>query len=65
MLASCAIPYVFEAVELKCKNYKGETVSYHPTGLKFIDGSVKADLPMQRLAELFNVNAFIVSQTNP
>lgn len=64
-LASCAIPYVFEPVELKCKNYKGEVVPYHPSGLKFIDGSVKADLPMQKLAELFNVNAFIVSQTNP
>jgi TAG lipase / steryl ester hydrolase / phospholipase A2 / LPA acyltransferase len=65
VLASCAIPYVFQPVELKCKNYRGETVAYHPSGLKFIDGSVKADLPMQRLAELFNVNAFIVSQTNP
>ena len=65
VLASCAIPYVFQSVELKCKNYKGETVLYHLSGLKFIDGSVKADLPMQRLAELFNVNAFIVSQTNP
>lgn len=65
VLASCAIPFVFEAVELKCKNHKGETVLYHPSGLKFIDGSIKADLPMQRLSELFNVNAFIVSQTNP
>ena len=65
VLASCAIPYVFQPVELKCKNYKGETVLYHLSGLKFIDGSVKADLPMHRLAELFNVNAFIVSQTNP
>ena len=64
-LASCAIPYVFEPVELKCKNCKGEVVPYHLSGLKFIDGSVKADLPMQKLAELFNVNAFIVSQTNP
>ena len=64
-LASCAIPYVFEPVELKCRNYKGDILPFHPAGLKFIDGSVKADLPMQRLAELFNVNAFIVSQTNP
>jgi len=63
-LASSAIPYVFEPVELKCKNHKGEIVPYHPPGLKFIDGSIKADLPMQRLSEQFNVNAFIVSQTN-
>jgi predicted acylesterase/phospholipase RssA len=34
-------------------------------GNKFIDGSISADLPMQRVSELFNVNSFIVSQTNP
>ena len=31
----------------------------------FVDGSVASDLPMQRIAELFNVNTFIVSQVNP
>lgn len=31
----------------------------------WIDGSVDNDLPMTRLAELFNVNHFIVSQVNP
>ncbi|CAG9319591.1 unnamed protein product [Blepharisma stoltei] len=64
-LASCAIPYIFEAVELKCKDHKGNIVPFRSSGMKFIDGSIKADLPMLRLAELFNVNAFIVSQTNP
>lgn len=34
-------------------------------GSKFIDGSISQDLPMQRVSELFNVNSFIVSQTNP
>lgn len=29
------------------------------------DGSMDSDLPMSQLAELFNVNHFIVSQTNP
>lgn len=62
--ASCAIPFVFQPVELKCKNHLGHIVPYHPPGLKFVDGSIKADLPMMRLAEQFNVNAFIVSQTN-
>ena len=33
--------------------------------MKFEDGSVSSDLPMQRLTELFNVNTFIVSQVNP
>lgn len=30
-----------------------------------MDGSLSTDLPTQRLSELFNVNNFIVSQTNP
>ena len=30
-----------------------------------ISGSIQSDLPGQRLAELFNVNHFIVSQVNP
>ena len=34
-------------------------------GSKFIDGSIASDLPMKRISELFNVNSFIVSQTNP
>ena len=32
---------------------------------KFLDGSLGADLPMQKLSVFFNVNCFIVSQTNP
>jgi predicted acylesterase/phospholipase RssA len=34
-------------------------------GEVWIDGSVENDLPTQRLAELFNVNHFIVCQVNP
>jgi TAG lipase/steryl ester hydrolase/phospholipase A2/LPA acyltransferase len=30
-----------------------------------VDGSLKSDLPTRRLAELYNVNHHIVSQTNP
>ena len=59
------MPFIFEAVELMAKDYKGRIVPYHPAGLKFVDGTIAADLPMKRLAEQFNVNAFIVSQTNP
>jgi TAG lipase / steryl ester hydrolase / phospholipase A2 / LPA acyltransferase len=29
------------------------------------DGSLENDLPFRQLAEMFNVNHFIVSQTNP
>ena len=64
--ASWAIPNVFAPVELLSKNDKGEVVPYTATkNHKFIDGSVKADLPMQRLSEIFNVNTFFVSQVNP
>jgi len=29
--------------------------------MRFVDGSIGADLPMKNLSELFNVNCFIVS----
>ena len=33
--------------------------------MHFIDGSVGSDVPLTRVAELFNVNTFLVSQVNP
>ncbi len=63
-LASCSIPGVFPAVSLLAKSYGGETVGYMPSH-KWQDGSLRADLPMLRLARLHNVNHYIVSQTNP
>lgn len=63
--ASCALPFVFEPVELMAKDKEGKIVSFHPPGQKWTDGSVSADVPMTRIAELFNVNHFIVSQVNP
>ena len=67
VLASCAIPGMYEKVELFIKTDDGRCVPYHPasTRILYIDGSVGGDLPMQRIAELFNVNTFIVSQVNP
>jgi predicted acylesterase/phospholipase RssA len=59
--ASCALPLLYESVELQAK-VNGKICPYHPSGLKFSDGSVGSDLPMRRLAELFNINQFIVSQ---
>jgi len=32
---------------------------------QFLDGSIGHDLPMNKLSIFFNVNNFIVSQTNP
>ena len=40
-------------------------VPWNPSPQRWIDGSVDNDLPMTRLAEMFNVNHFIVSQVNP
>lgn len=64
--ASCSVPLLFSAAPLLVKSpLTGEYTSWNPTPQKWIDGSVDNDLPMTRLAEMFNVNHFIVSQVNP
>lgn len=64
--ASCSVPLVFSAAQLLVKNpATGEHTPWNPTPQHWIDGSVDNDLPMTRLAEMFNVNHFIVSQVNP
>lgn len=64
--ASCSVPLLFSAAPLLVKNpLTGEHVPWNPTPQRWIDGSVDNDLPMTRLAEMFNVNHFIVSQVNP
>ncbi|MCC2616226.1 DUF3336 domain-containing protein [Aestuariibacter halophilus] len=62
--ASCAIPLVFAPVQLKAKTASGDIVPYIPNR-RFVDGSLMADMPFQRLARLYGVNHSIVSQTNP
>jgi TAG lipase/steryl ester hydrolase/phospholipase A2/LPA acyltransferase len=65
--ASCSVPFVFSAASLLAKDPRtGKEVPWNPTpNAGWIDGSVDNDLPMTRLAEIFNVNHFIVSQVNP
>ena len=63
-LASTAIPGVFPAVMLMAKNVRGELVPYIPSR-QWVDGSIKNDLPLHRLARLYGINHTIVSQTNP
>lgn len=64
--ASCSVPFVFSAAPLLVKDPNtGEHIPWNPTPQKWVDGSVDNDLPMTRLAEMFNVNHFIVSQVNP
>ncbi|EON62647.1 hypothetical protein W97_01871 [Coniosporium apollinis CBS 100218] len=64
--ASCSVPFVFSAAQLFAKDPKtGKDVPWNLSPQRWIDGSVDNDLPMTRLAEMFNVNHFIVSQVNP
>lgn len=64
--ASCSVPLIFNSSPLLVKDpLTGEHHPWNPTPERWIDGSVDNDLPMTRLAEMFNVNHFIVSQVNP
>lgn len=64
VLASTAIPGFFPPVVLMAKNDQGERQAYH-SSRKWVDGSLSDDLPAKRLARLYGVNHYIVSQTNP
>ena len=57
---------MFSPAQLLSKDPRtGNAVPWNPSPQCWIDGSVDNDLPMTRLAEMFNVNHFIVSQVNP
>ncbi len=64
VLASSAIPGVFPPAVLMARDAQGNEVLHGPDD-KWIDGTIHSDLPMLRIGRLFNVNHFIVSQTNP
>ncbi len=63
-LASSAVPAIFPPVQLMKKDQFGATIPYMPT-LRWVDGSVVSDLPVERLMHLYDINFTIVSQTNP
>ena len=68
--ASSAFPGLFPSTVLMAKAIDGRFVEYTPEAGRgeermWRDGSLRVDLPMRTLSELFNVNYFIVSQTNP
>ena len=64
VMASCAVPNVYPPVMLMAKNVYGEAQAYLPDRL-WVDGAVTDDLPAKRLARLYGVNHYIVSQANP
>lgn len=64
VMASAAVPGVYPPVTLAAKNHLGEKQAYLPSR-KWVDGSVSDDMPAKRLARMYGVNHFIVSQTNP
>jgi NTE family protein len=64
ILASAAVPGVYPPVTLMAKDKYGEKKEYLPSR-KWVDGAVSDDLPAKRLARLYGVNHYIVSQTNP
>ena len=64
-VASSSLPGVFESNRLLVKDADGSERFESSTGVRFLDGSMEADLPMQQLSEMFNINHFIISQVNP
>lgn len=64
IMASAAVPGVYPPVTLMARDKYGGTKEYLPSR-KWVDGAMSDDLPAKRLARLYGVNHFIVSQTNP
>lgn len=62
--ASCALPGVMKPRKLQAKNSLGKIEDFEVDGVEWIDGSVQADIPFQRISTLFNVSNYIVCQTN-
>ncbi|MES3040865.1 MAG: DUF3336 domain-containing protein [Pseudomonadota bacterium] len=64
VLASCAVPLLFPPVTLTTKSADGNHTPYMPLE-RWVDGSMRSDMPRRRLMRLYNVNYFIASQVNP
>ncbi len=64
VLASSAVPGIFPPVKLQARNADGDVQAYLPSR-RWIDGSFSQDLPAKRLARMYGVNHFIVSQVMP
>ncbi|EIE18504.1 patatin-domain-containing protein [Coccomyxa subellipsoidea C-169] len=67
---SSAFPLLFAPQNLFGRNQQGAEVTFSAESMqesqrRWRDGSLEEDLPMRSLSEMFNVNYFLVSQTNP
>ena len=62
--ASGAMPGLYKPVSLAAKDDSGDRKIYMPSR-KWFDGSISDDIPAKKLARLYGVNHFIVSQINP
>ena len=62
--ASSAVPGVFPPAKLMAKDRAGQMVPYMANE-KWVDGTLREDIPIMRLSRLHNVNHYIVSQANP
>ena len=63
-LASCSVPGLFPPVKLTSKSLVGECIPYN-SSVDWLDGSLRSDLPLRELSQLYGMNYSIVSQTNP
>ncbi|KAJ3025690.1 UNVERIFIED_CONTAM: hypothetical protein HDU68_006805 [Siphonaria sp. JEL0065] len=63
--ASASSLGVFRSVDLLAKDKSGKVVPWTASHIKWGDSSYDSESPETRLAELFNVNHFIVSQSSP
>ncbi|ORY48594.1 hypothetical protein BCR33DRAFT_714343 [Rhizoclosmatium globosum] len=63
--ASASSLGVFRSVNLLAKDKTGRVVQWGASHIKWGDSSYDSESPEARLAELFNVNHFIVSQSSP
>ncbi len=62
--ASCAVPGFFPPVALEALGRDGNRKQYLPSRV-WVDGAVSDNLPAKRLARLYGINHFIVSQVSP
>ncbi|KAK9804424.1 hypothetical protein WJX72_011952 [[Myrmecia] bisecta] len=68
---SSAFPLLYTPAKLFAKDTKKNSLvpftaeAMRETERRWRDGSLEEDLPMRTLSEMFNVNYFLVSQTNP